>query len=130
MARTSTPLDDVDRMDGEAEARQSLYEEAERVMATSKPTPTQRENDLYKVGAMHPDDKEDPVNPEMPSVADQQKRIAAAGSSSQMSPQPQPQPPAPVQRRSVEAATGAPYMTRDAMPRHTPAAQPSSQSSS
>ena len=77
----SDPVNRADQMDAEAKARAKLNEEAEAVMANSKPTPTQREADLIKEGLLHPDDKEDPNNPTMPSVSEQRKRVADAGAS-------------------------------------------------
>lgn len=77
----SDAVNRTDQMDAEAKERAKLNEEAERVMADSRPTPTQREADLIKEGLLHPDDKEDPNNPTMPSVAEQRKRVADAGAS-------------------------------------------------
>ncbi len=77
----SDAVNRTDKIDAEAKERARLNEEAERVMANSKPTPTQREADLIKEGLLHPDDKEDPGNPTMPSVAEQRKRVADAGAS-------------------------------------------------
>jgi hypothetical protein len=74
------PLSAREQLKKEADARRELSAEADRVMAESRPTPTQEENDLAKLGALHPDDKEDPDNPEMPEVWEQQARIAEAGS--------------------------------------------------
>lgn len=77
----SDAVNRTDQMDAQAKERAKLNEEAEAVMANSKPTPTQREADLIKEGLLHPDDKEDPGNPTMPSVDEQRKRVADAGAS-------------------------------------------------
>lgn len=75
---------------------------AERRMANSQPTPTQRENDLAKVGALDIDDKEDD------------------GSGPE---------PAPAVTRQMAPAGPAPYSTRAAAPAPAPSPAPASPSS-
>lgn len=72
-------LEAMDRIEAEAKARDELNRHAEEVMANSRPTPTQREADLIKAGVLHPDDKEDPQNPDMMPLHEQRRRIAEAG---------------------------------------------------
>jgi hypothetical protein len=60
-------------------ARDELTLKAEQVMATSTPTPTQEENDMTRVGAMHPDDKKPGEAPTMPPLHEQQQHVAGAG---------------------------------------------------
>lgn len=67
-----------DRAAREAGVRAELNAEAERVMNESRPTPTQAENDAVKRGEMRPEDTEDPDNPAMCSLGEQQARIAEA----------------------------------------------------
>lgn len=49
----------VQRLDEEDKARAEAVAETERRQNASKPTPTQRENDLAKLGALDIDSKED-----------------------------------------------------------------------
>lgn len=49
----------VKRVDDETKARTEAMEETARRQSEAKPTPTQRENDLAKLGALDIDDKED-----------------------------------------------------------------------
>jgi len=67
-----------EKLTAEAKARAELNAEQERVMAESKPTPTQAENDAAKLGTLNIDEKEDPKNPDMPSLAEQQQKVASA----------------------------------------------------
>lgn len=69
----------IEKHDAEANERAKLNEEAEAAMSNSKPTPTQREADLIRRGLLHPDDKENPEQPTMPSVEEQRRRLADAG---------------------------------------------------
>jgi Skp family chaperone for outer membrane proteins len=79
-----------ERLEAERKAREELNQQMQEVMDTSQPTLTQTENDAVKTGIMRPEDKkEDRAAPEMPPLAEQQRRIA-------------------------EASGGAPYQTREA----------------
>jgi len=69
--------------------RAELTEQTLKVTEQSQPTPTQEENDLLRLGLMHPDEKASPDNPEMPSLAAQQALIEKA------QPAPSQRPPAP-----------------------------------
>ena len=53
--------------------QEEINKKAAEVMENSKPTPTQEEADLAKLGLLHPDDRVDPENPEMPSLEEQRK---------------------------------------------------------
>lgn len=46
---------------------------AAEVMEKSIPTPTQEENDKAKLGLLHPDERENPEQPVMPSLEEQRK---------------------------------------------------------
>jgi hypothetical protein len=61
-----------------AAAQRELTEQAEHVMATSKPTPTQEENDLIAVGAIGPMDIAHVDQPEMPPLHEQQATLDEA----------------------------------------------------
>jgi hypothetical protein len=71
------------------QARAALTTQTLEVTSQSQPTPTQEENDLLKLGLMHPDDKANPDNPEMPPLAVQQALLAKA------QPAPSQRPPLP-----------------------------------
>lgn len=68
--------DAVAAVDERAKALRDAQAEAQRVQDESVPTPTQRENDLAKVGALNIDEKEDdksgpdPVDARRASSAD------------------------------------------------------------
>jgi hypothetical protein len=81
-------------------ARAKLTEQTMTVTAQSKPTPTQEENDLLKLGLMHPDEKVDPGNPEMPPPGVQQEVLNRA----QSSVNPSPKAPARAAAASTSAA--------------------------
>jgi hypothetical protein len=54
------------------ERRAALTELTLKVTENQAPTPTQEENDKAKLGILHPDEKADPNNPEMPPLHVQQ----------------------------------------------------------
>lgn len=84
--------------DQEAARRREFAAQADKVMAESKPVPSQEEIDAIVRGEMHVDDKADPGNPEMPHVAEQQQAIREAK-------KPTPAPgPAPRQRETAKPA--------------------------
>ena len=56
--------------------RAELTTQTLTVTGQSSPTPTQEENDKLRLGLMHPDDKVDPGNPEMPPLGVQQAYMA------------------------------------------------------
>jgi hypothetical protein len=58
--------------------RAELNKKQAEVMENSRPTPTQEETDLARLGLLHPDDKSATGNPEMPPVAEQQAEVAKA----------------------------------------------------
>jgi len=60
-------------------ARAELNAEAERVMAESRPVLSQEENDKAKLGLRDPEATTTEEAPEMPPLAEQQRRIAEAG---------------------------------------------------
>jgi hypothetical protein len=62
----------------ETAVHRELRAQAEMVMATSKPTPTQEECDLLRVGALHPDDVQQIDQPEMPHPEQQRAKLAEA----------------------------------------------------
>jgi hypothetical protein len=126
----------VDESATVSQVREALSAEAERVMAESKPTPTQAEIDAIVSGEAHLDEKVTPDNPEMPPLGAQEELLANAqpdplppppdekpppGTEPPLSPPPAPEepPPDPVaaaaeaQRRQAAAADPkAPYNTR------------------
>ena len=55
--------------------RAELNKKQAEVMENSRPTPTQEETDLARLGLLHPDDKSATGNPEMPPVAEQRAEI-------------------------------------------------------
>lgn len=59
------------------ERRAALTEMTLRHTEQQTPTPTQEENDRAKLGILHPDEKAQPNNPEMPPVAAQQAYLAS-----------------------------------------------------
>lgn len=63
MANRGRPRKDttsaVQSVDDAAEAQAAAVAESEERMGASRPTPTQRENDLAKIGALDIDEKED-----------------------------------------------------------------------
>ena len=78
-----------------------------RVTETSEPTPTQEENDLAKLGLLHPDEKSQRAAPEMPPLAAQQAYLASGeGKVEPVTPQAQqrtvPRPPPPAPPRAPE----------------------------
>jgi hypothetical protein len=77
------------------QARAQLTEQTLKVTSESQPTPTQEENDLLRLGLMHPDEKASPDNPEMPSLEVQQALLQRAQ-------------PAPANRPPGSAGGGAP----------------------
>jgi len=93
--------------DQQKERRAALTNLTLRVTESQTPTPTQEENDLAKLGLLHPDEKSQPAAPEMPPVAAQQAYVATgegrmepvdraretprAPSSPQPTPRPQPE---------------------------------------
>lgn len=84
----------------EKTARDELTAQAGKVMATSRPTPSQEENDLLAVGAMLPDDIEHIDQPEMPPLHEQRAMIEKArgeapGSRPQAARSPSPPPRTP-----------------------------------
>ena len=76
-----------------------------RVTETSEPTPTQEENDLAKLGLLHPDEKSQRAAPEMPPLHAQQAYLATGeGRVEPVTPQAQQRavprtPPAPPPRQ-------------------------------
>lgn len=64
------------RLDDEQKERDENNKRAAKVMEESRPTPTQRENDLAKLGAFNPDDREPDENPSMPSLEKQREEAA------------------------------------------------------
>jgi hypothetical protein len=63
--------------DQQKERRATLTNLTLQTTESQTPTPTQEENDLLKLGLMHPDDKADPAAPEMPAAAAQQAYLAS-----------------------------------------------------
>ena len=84
------------------QARAALTAQQLKVTEQSQPTPTQEENDLLRLGLMHPDDKANPDNPEMPSLAAQQALLQKA------QPAPSNRPPLPQGGTGGAPAAGAP----------------------
>lgn len=78
-----------DQYRADQKVRAELTEQTLKVTDQSQPTPTQEENDLLRLGLMHPDEKASPDNPEMPSLAAQQALIEKA------QPAPSNRPPGP-----------------------------------
>jgi hypothetical protein len=80
------PRSDNDAAKAVAARRQETEDanaEAMRRMDEARPTPTQEENDLAKVGALNPDDKEDdgsgaPVDPRQVNLDAERQRNARA----------------------------------------------------
>ena len=89
--------------DQQTERRAALTNLTLRVTESQTPTPTQEENDLAKLGLLHPDEKSQGAAPEMPPVAAQQEYLATGEGRME-----------PVERR--EARTPAP----PAPPAHRP----------
>jgi hypothetical protein len=77
------------------EARAALTKKTLEVTEQNQPTPTQEENDLLRLGLMHPDDKASPQNPEMPPVAVQQAALRHAQQTAAVPDRPTPAPGAP-----------------------------------
>lgn len=98
-------------------ARAQLTEQTLAVTAQSQPTPTQEENDLLKLGLMHPDDKANPDVPVMPPLAVQQAALEKA------QPAPSQRPPAP------QGGSASPPPAAPAHPIHEPAAHTASSAS-
>ena len=93
----------------EREVRTKLTEEQAEVMDTSVPTPTQDENDLAKLGVTV--ENEDPENPEMAPLHEQQARVAEATED----PENPKKKPSGQKARVAEAGGGkASYQTRAA----------------
>jgi hypothetical protein len=67
-----------DQYRADQKVRAELTEQTLKVTSQSQPTPTQEENDLLRLGLMHPDEKVNPDNPEMPSLAVQQAMVEKA----------------------------------------------------
>ena len=93
--------------DQQKERRAALTNLTLRVTESQTPTPTQEENDLAKLGLLHPDEKSQPAAPEMPPVAAQQAFVASGEGSMEpverarevpRAPTPQSQRAAPEQR--------------------------------
>jgi hypothetical protein len=92
---------DEEQYRADQKVRAELTEQTLKVTSQSQPTPTQEENDLLRLGLMHPDEKATPDNPEMPSLAVQQAMLEKA------QPAPSQRPPRPQGGGSAPAA-GAP----------------------
>jgi hypothetical protein len=102
----------------EAAERARLSAEAQAVMDSSRPTPSQAEVDAIKRGEMDHDDKEEVDNPSMPPLAEQHARIEAARGGG-----------APRRRRSADAADdSALYRTRDAQAERSSGERPAAPS--
>lgn len=67
-----------EQYEADKQARATLTEQTLKVTGGSTPTPTQEENDLLRLGLMHPDEKADPDNPVMPQLAVQQAVVEKA----------------------------------------------------
>jgi|KBSMisStandDraft_5_1062788.scaffolds.fasta_scaffold432514_2 hypothetical protein len=63
--------------DQQKERRAALTNLTLRVTESQTPTPTQEENDLARLGLLHPDEKGPGAAPEMPTVAAQQEYLAS-----------------------------------------------------
>jgi len=63
--------------DQQKERRAALTSLTLRVTESAVPTPTQEENDMAKLGLLHPDEKSQGAAPEMPTVAAQQAYLAS-----------------------------------------------------
>ena len=83
-----------EQYEADKQARATLTEQTLKVTAESTPTPTQEENDLLRLGLMHPDDKAAPDNPVMPQLAVQQAMVEKAVADATLAPdQGLPRPP-------------------------------------
>jgi hypothetical protein len=71
----------VQGVDERAKELQEAQKAAQKVMDESKPTPTQRENDLAKVGALDIDDKEADGSEEQASPAPARASSSEGGTS-------------------------------------------------
>jgi hypothetical protein len=121
MQTTTTPEQDAQRQQQLMQAEQQRVQEGKqnyqqqtertraltdltlRVTESQTPTPTQEENDLAKLGLLHPDEKSVPNSPEMPPLHAQQAYVASGeGRLELVQGQQQPQQPgrlAPAQPR-------------------------------
>jgi len=63
--------------DQQKERRAALTNLTLRVTESQTPTPTQEENDLAKLGLLHPDEKSQGAALEMPTVAAQQEYLVS-----------------------------------------------------
>jgi len=79
------------RADKEARAKLT---QATLLASQNTPTPTQEENDLLKLGLMHPDDKASPDVQEMPPLDEQQAMVDAAVRDAAVPERPTPEPEA------------------------------------
>lgn len=91
-----------DQYRADQQARAALTAQQLKVTEQSQPTPTQEENDLLRLGLMHPDDKANPDNPEMPPVEVQRALLEKA------QPAPSNRPPLPQGGTGGAPAAGAP----------------------
>lgn len=73
--RRQTAAEDLKK---DNDRRAELNKKQDEVMANSRPTPTQEESDLARLGLLHPDDKTPTGNPEMPPLAEQRAEIDKA----------------------------------------------------
>lgn len=80
--------------------RAELTQMTLQVAEGQTPTPTQEENDLLRLGLMHPDEKAAPAAPEMPSLQAQQAYMAAG--EPRLAPVQQQRTPPPAARPAPE----------------------------
>jgi len=83
--------------DEQKERRAALTASTLMVTENSRPIPTQEENDLLKLGLMHPDEKSTPAAPKMPALEVQRAYLT----SGEGSVEPVKEEPAAPQARQV-----------------------------
>jgi hypothetical protein len=103
----------------QTERRRALTDLTLRVTESQTPTPTQEENDLAKLGLLHPDEKEDPNNPEMPPLHVQQAYLETGENKPEPVTQQQPQQPG---RPALAQSLGQPRRPNEPPPERTPLA--------
>jgi len=87
--------------DQQKERRAALTNLTLRVTESQTPTPTQEENDLARLGLLHPDEKSQPNAPEMPTVAAQQAFVATGEGKMEPVERQQTRPQAPPPQRAA-----------------------------
>jgi hypothetical protein len=102
--------------DEQKERRAALTTSTLMVTENSRPIPTQEENDLLRLGLMHPDEISQPASPKMPALEVQRAYLAAGEGSVE----PIKEEPAPPPARHVPPPAARPQPEQRPADRNVP----------